>query len=873
MANHNNKRRNESASSPSNKANLLNANAQAFIPSPISSKSASNASSCGESACFAKSKLETIPESPSIVSGIVTGTPQALPTQPQFALNPLSLPQFYANQMNDTLALIPAMDQNGLLVMIPPSLATQGSLFTPIMNVAQLQQDSMYKYMEIDTNNADETYQNISDMKREISEKYIDDSISSLPKPCNNKYSSTFLLRTGQILDKCGENDADVLADVPADLHFLLSSTEHCPPFVSPHEAIADMQSLLLMNNYSPMNTRRKHNTYKVPPRKQHLQEKQQQILGSKVVYLVEDGNKSNGGFAQYSLSPTPSRQSTPKPGGNKRYKQSVTGMKFEGRRTKEVHECFKDNPDLFAKDGYESVMKKITYQIPKTSLVDGSKSLDRALSGILNKLTPQKFNHLVALTMQLPFNQSLFASIFHSVIIREKPLVRLYSQFLIEISQRIKRKTAHRVSLVDLVVDLIWETIDDQLVQHERFIGCDSLTLEDYNHWLHRLYGNYVLLTELYCRRAVSFAFEKLHKVMTQLIEMNVEWTWNIVYVVLIFHGVALQKLEPKSLEEYLESIDELVLVNNEKYKHIPLRIKYLLMDVQEHIESTNAKTLHAEHRAVMNPKKLNEIHAEFCKENNMTQHQLRKLLSCSKIESHNSYSHHHHNKHTHTHSHNNHYLQRRFAPQQNEYPWHTPPRFQRMRQQQRMQNKQKKKKQQQQQTQRVVVKGPLYLRNATVPAPPKKCPPPPPGPPGPFGTPKTTTNTTPNVVPAPVPVSKVIVARHHHRKRKKHVQNNHNNNGWSTVKRSNNKTKKSSSNVHVMPKKNVAINHKKPTTHITHKLVEKQKEHPKEKDRVKRVVIDDDDDDDDKKEEIKEEEAQVVVQEEGMTEVTAAM
>merc|ERR1712062_467315 len=36
--------------------------------------------------------------------------------------------------MGDSLALIPAIDQNGLLVMIPPSLITPGSMFTPILN-------------------------------------------------------------------------------------------------------------------------------------------------------------------------------------------------------------------------------------------------------------------------------------------------------------------------------------------------------------------------------------------------------------------------------------------------------------------------------------------------------------------------------------------------------------------------------------------------------------------------------------------------------------------------------------------------------------------------------------------------------------------
>jgi len=219
------------------------------------------------------------------------------------------------------------------------------------------------------------------------------------------------------------------------------------------------------------------------------------------------------------------------------------------------------------------------------------------------------------------------------------------------------------------------------------------------------------------------------------RLIEFNKEWTWNIIYVALIFHGVALQKYQTKSVEEYLEAIDELIdgihyeknrknvqiTTKNNKYKHIPLRIKYLLMDVQEFIETANCSNI-AGFAKKLNPKKLNEIQAEFCKENNMTQQQLRKLLSVQRIESStngavqtvvsiqspkaNSPKHNNYNV-----------SPRRFAPQQNEYPWHTPPRFQRMRQREKME------KQKQAQL------GPLYLRNnCNVPAPPNRRPPLPP-------------------------------------------------------------------------------------------------------------------------------------------------
>merc|ERR1712154_356576 len=147
--------------------------------------------------------------------------------------------------------------------------------------------------------------------------------------------------------------------------------------------------------------------------------------------------------------------------------------------------------------------------------------------------------------------------------------------------------------------------------------------------------------------------------------------------------------------------------------------------MDVQEHIETTNgmrAMRTNENHQnfGFLHPKKLNEIHAEFCRENNMTQMQLRKLLKM-KIN---------HNNNAEISV--NESKQRRFAPQQNEYPWHTPPRFQRMRQQQRLEqekkkkNKAKKQNNKKQQQQRKVY--PLYLHNSSIPSPPKRNPPSPP-------------------------------------------------------------------------------------------------------------------------------------------------
>merc|ERR1712013_364273 len=200
-------------------------------------------------------------------------------------------------------------------------------------------------------------------------------------------------------------------------------------------------------------------------------------------------------------------------------------------------------------------------------------------------------------------------------------------------------------------------------------------------------------------------------------------------------------------------------------------------LMDVQEHIETQNASHVASDglrERGFMNPRKLDEIHAEFCRENNMTQAQLRKLLSHTKIESTHSTDDatptrkrkkkkktqtqtttqsvaaappsplHSKMKQSPSHAQNNvqygvnygqtqsaygefdgeatafsfaatnpyalppdRYEQcypqvnavqsnpRKFPPAQHEYPWHTPPRFQRMRQQQRLEKQQQKQQQ----------------------------------------------------------------------------------------------------------------------------------------------------------------------------------
>lgn len=81
-----------------------------------------------------------------------------------------------------------------------------------------------------------------------------------------------------------------------------------------------------------------------------------------------------------------------------------------------------------------------------------------------------------------------------------------------------------------------------------------------EYNLWLERLFGNYVVITQLYCMGRGNFVYDRLHQVMLSLIDVNEAWAWKCVFVVLTFHGVALQKKQCQCLEAYLEAIDELV-------------------------------------------------------------------------------------------------------------------------------------------------------------------------------------------------------------------------------------------------------------------------------------------------------------------------
>merc|ERR1712129_298433 len=117
----------------------LNANAQSFTPVSSVTPRSNKLSVITE--------LEPIPESPMVSPAIPPSqsaeektTKEGEATQQQSQQQQLvsstliapSLPNIPMPQFYDSLALIPAIDQNGLLVMIPPSLIAPGSLFTPL---------------------------------------------------------------------------------------------------------------------------------------------------------------------------------------------------------------------------------------------------------------------------------------------------------------------------------------------------------------------------------------------------------------------------------------------------------------------------------------------------------------------------------------------------------------------------------------------------------------------------------------------------------------------------------------------------------------------------------------------------------------------
>merc|ERR1711997_1346918 len=97
-----------------------------------------------------------------------------------------------------------------------------------------------------------------------------------------------------------------------------------------------------------------------------------------------------------------------------------------------------------------------------------------KLIGGILNKLTPEKFEHLLAKYKKEIIGRnmemstlSVVAQTFHSKIITQKPLVRLYCNFLIEIS---KTLVVGDTNLCDIVLELSWKKIDDQYKIHETF-------------------------------------------------------------------------------------------------------------------------------------------------------------------------------------------------------------------------------------------------------------------------------------------------------------------------------------------------------------------------------------------------------------------
>eukprot|EP00483_Globobulimina_turgida_P006189 UN06199 len=152
-----------------------------------------------------------------------------------------------------------------------------------------------------------------------------------------------------------------------------------------------------------------------------------------------------------------------------------------------------------------------------------------------------------------------IIAEAFHNKVTMQKTLANLYCNLLLSLSENNK--------LLVFILDLIWTQIENQYKQHSN---------------MEKLYGNYVFLIELFIHPNTHnlFEYKRLHLILCDLMSLNEEWSWNIIYIVLIFHGVSLQHLYSKHVNKYLECIDAAIRNN----KIHPLRLKYLLMDISEH-------------------------------------------------------------------------------------------------------------------------------------------------------------------------------------------------------------------------------------------------------------------------------------------------
>eukprot|EP00483_Globobulimina_turgida_P004049 UN04057 len=170
-----------------------------------------------------------------------------------------------------------------------------------------------------------------------------------------------------------------------------------------------------------------------------------------------------------------------------------------------------------------------------------------------------------------------VIAEAFHNKIIMQKTSAKLYCNFLLSLCNNHK--------LLTFILQSIWKQIENQYTNHAD---------------IEKLVANYVLLIELFIHPNTHnlFEYKRLDLILCDLISLNQEWSWNIIYNVLIFHGVALHKLYNTQVNQYLISIEEAISTD----KIHPTRLKYLLMDVKQHIRMGKSK--------FMNPETFNHIH-----------------------------------------------------------------------------------------------------------------------------------------------------------------------------------------------------------------------------------------------------------------------
>eukprot|EP00483_Globobulimina_turgida_P011585 UN11607 len=158
-----------------------------------------------------------------------------------------------------------------------------------------------------------------------------------------------------------------------------------------------------------------------------------------------------------------------------------------------------------------------MAYQIPQRITTNNNECVEavKLMRGILNKLTT------------------------HNKIIMQKTSAKLYCNFLLSLCNNHK--------LLTFILQLIWKQIENQYTNHAD---------------IEKLVANYVLLIELFIHPNTHnlFEYKRLDLILCDLISLNQEWSWNIIYNVLIFHGVTLHKLYNTQVNKYLISIEEAI-------------------------------------------------------------------------------------------------------------------------------------------------------------------------------------------------------------------------------------------------------------------------------------------------------------------------